>query len=119
MIYCLTAMGFAVNYKTPAFFGTACTFGYFLCLKKQLSHEFCIGSIHFHNITEMLFGNYKKMHRRLRVQIMKSQDLIVFVQLFRRNLAFHNFTKNAVVHDPSITELKGKPQWYKNKGAKS
>ena len=105
MIDCLASVGFTVDHKTPAFFFTAGTFGKFLGFEKQLSHELCVGGVQFHNVLDMFFRNHKKMHRRLRIQVMESQEFLIFVHLIGRNLPIYYLAKNTVFHDSSITEL--------------
>ena len=105
MIYGLTSVGLAVNDKTGAVFGAARTLGKFLSLEKQPSKEGRIGGIQFHNAPDMLFGDHKKMYRRLRVYIMESQEFLIFVDLFGRNLLLYYFAKNTVTHDPKYTHV--------------
>ena len=93
MIHCLASVGFAVNHKAAALFSTALGSGKFLSFKKHLPHEGRIVSIQLHYVFDMLFRNNKKMHRRLGVYVIKSQKLIIFVQLAGRNFPINDFTK--------------------------
>jgi len=113
VIYCLASVGFAIYNKSSAFFFAAGTFGKLLGFKKQLPHEFCVGCIQFHDVLDMFFGNYKKMYRRLRIQIMESQKFFIFVKFIRRNFSVCDFTKYAVFHELSISEMTSVRQLFK------
>jgi hypothetical protein len=110
VIHGLATVGLAVDHKAGAVFGAAGVFGEFLGLKKQPSKEGRVSGIHFHDAPDMLFRDHKKVHGRLRVHIMESQEFLVFIDLFGRNLPFDYFAENTVIHDSSIPVLKYKAQ---------
>ena len=46
----------------------------------------------------MLLGDYQKMHRCLRVNIIKCQQSVILIQLIGRDLARCDLSKQAVIH---------------------
>jgi hypothetical protein len=98
VIHRLPAVGFAVYHKARAIFLAAVASCDFLRFEKQVPKQSSIFWLGFHEVGEMLFGNHQQMHGRLRIYIVKRQNLIIFVHLVRGHLAFYYFTKNAVTH---------------------
>jgi len=105
VVYCLAAVGFAVNDKPCAFFRTATTLGDFLRFEEQPPQQARIPGIHFHHVADMLFRNYQYMHRRLGVHVVKGKDFLVFVYLFCGYFPAYNSTENAVAHALSIPQI--------------
>jgi hypothetical protein len=102
VIHSLSSVGFAIDHKTSAVFRASVFGGKFLSLEKQPSEEGGVGGVRLHDIPYVLFGNHQKMHRRLRLKIIKSKKFGVLVYLFCRNLPPDYFAKNTVIHDDSI-----------------
>jgi hypothetical protein len=99
MIYGLAAVGLTVDHKPGAIFGKAQFHSQFLGLVQQPSGQVYVFGLKFHDVWDMLFGDQKKMHRRLGGDIVKSQRLIVLVYFLARDLTFYDFTKNAIIHN--------------------
>jgi len=102
----LSTVGFTVDHKAGAVFRAAVAFGKFLGLKKKAPHKGSIGGFQFHNVFNVLFGDQKKMHGRLGVQVFKGHELVIFVQFFRWNFPARYFTKNAVAHACIVSQIR-------------
>ena len=65
------------------------------CLK-NMRNDITILRRNFIGAGDVLFGNYQKMNRRLGVNVVKRQDLLIFVNLLRRDLPRSDFAKQAI-----------------------
>jgi len=67
-----------------------------LRLEKQPPQEVAVFRGDFHDVGDVLFGNYQQVHGGLRSYIVKSQDIVIFVYLVRRYFTCNDFTKNTI-----------------------
>ena len=98
MIYCLAAVGLAVNHETCSFFLAAVLYGYFLGLKKQPSKQACVRRVSVHDAPDVFFGYYQEMYRRLGIDVGEGKKFIILEQFFGRNFPLNDFTEYTVAH---------------------
>ncbi|HWH69145.1 MAG TPA: hypothetical protein VNT26_07155 [Candidatus Sulfotelmatobacter sp.] len=85
-----------VCHRSVAGFSYAHGFGYVLHGSKYAAQHGGIVSMQIIHRSEVFFGNYQYMNRGLRLNVVESQHLIIFVNLVGRYLAGDNLTENAV-----------------------
>ena len=54
---------------------------------------------------DMLLGNDQHMRRRLRVDVFKSVDVLIFIDFFGRYLTSDDAAEQTISHDRSVTKL--------------
>src|SRR5262249_25231615 len=67
-----------------------------------VADQLCIGLGRLVDADNMLFGDDQNMRRRSRFDIFKDENLVVFVNFFRRNAAGDNLAEKAVSHSKEI-----------------
>jgi hypothetical protein len=60
------------------------------------SDDFCVSGFSFFQSGKMFFGNDQNMRGRLRVDVFKGEDMIVFVDFLGGNLAADNAAEEAI-----------------------
>ena len=58
--------------------------------------DFCVTAFRFFQSCKMPFGNNQDVRRRLRINILKREDVFIFENLFRRNLAANDAAEEAI-----------------------
>ena len=86
-----------VSHRTVAGFGYPHRFGYVLHSSKDVAQHGGIVSVQIIHRSEVFLGNYQHMNRGLRLNVVKSQYLVIFVDLVGRYLAGDDLAENAVV----------------------
>ena len=102
VIHGLSAIGFTVDHKTGALFSATEFSRQFLGLVKQVSCKGNVLLFQFHDIPNMPLRDHKKMYRRLRSYVVKSQDILILIDLPARYLTLYNLTKNTIIHNVSV-----------------
>jgi hypothetical protein len=98
VIYGLTAVGLAVDHEPGAPFVAAQFRRKLLGLKEDAPQKGLVPAFQFHDVPDVPFGNDQKMNRRLGRDVVKGQEFVIFVDLFRRNFTGRYFTKNTIAH---------------------
>ena len=87
----------AIGYDAETRFRKPCLFRDIRRCQKQTRKKSTFHFVGFQQIIRVLFGDYNNMNRRLRVNIVKGEDQIIFIYNFGRYLPFGDFAKNAAV----------------------
>jgi hypothetical protein len=106
MIHRLPAVGLAVDYKPGAFFAASQLYRQFPRRINELPGQSRVAFRYFHDIPDVLFGNYQKVNRRLRRGVMEREDFVILENFFGGNFSPCDFTENAVIHKITV------PQFY-------
>ncbi len=70
----------------------------FLRCQKQLAHQRCIFRLNVIDGSNVLTRNNQYMQRCLRVNVVESQHIVVFIGNFCRDLTCHNAAEQTVAH---------------------
>ena len=100
VMHLLTAMATGVDDGAKAALGV----GHGPLLKRQLarfhhdfSHEGFVGRRQLRHGRNVRFGNDQKMNRRPRIDVMKGQEIVIFIHFSRRDGARNDLAKDAVL----------------------
>src|SRR5450759_3017251 len=75
------------------------------CQQQHLAEQGGMGIFGLHQRSQMKLGDQHEVHRCDRVDVMKGEQLIVFIHLAARNFTVCNFTKQTVAHAQSFLRL--------------
>src|SRR5690606_15401456 len=68
----------------------------------DLAHHRRMFGLHLEHGRDVAFGNHEEMHRRGRVDVVESHDVVVLVEFLRRDLARDDLAENAVAHRTAL-----------------
>ena len=93
----LSGVCIAVNNTAVAPVRDALRFGNIPRDQMQAANEFGVVVIQIIERGDVLFGNNQKMNRRLWIDVLESQNIIIFIQCIGFNFSRHHFAKQAFV----------------------
>ena len=76
----------------------------FGCDQLAIAKDLCVIGRRLFETGQMTLGNDKHMRRRLRIDVFKDINLIVLVDLLRRNLSLDDFAEEAIVHNEMVDD---------------
>ena len=104
MLYGLTSIITAVGDDAIAV-GNACGLGNLGNLFKDFGYDHAVVGGDSVNRRNMLLGNHEHVNGGLRIDVVKCEDIVVFIRFFGRDLTCNDFTENTHKLIPSLSLL--------------
>ena len=102
MFYSLTSIVSTVGDNTIAV-GDACGFGNFGNLFKYFGNDYAIVSVDTIDRGNVFFGDYENVNGGLGIDVVKSENIVVFIRFFGRDFSRNDFTENTHKLIPSLS----------------